>query len=154
MTDTFYAVWFYAVWFRVNIFIGVRWNARYIYSSDSACFETLSVNFPLSVLFKFRIFSVFISSSELILCHGCSLFVFPNNLWFWMNISFFFFFYSTPYFAMTSLSEKALFFWDWRWLTTALVFLISFHVMRFYRKVSKYPKGPFPLPVVGNLLSK
>ncbi|CAN8029408.1 unnamed protein product, partial [Ixodes persulcatus] len=34
-----------------------------------------------------------------------------------------------------------------------LVFLISFHVVRFYRKVSKYPKGPFPLPVVGNLLS-
>ncbi|CAN8011941.1 unnamed protein product [Ixodes pacificus] len=54
---------------------------------------------------------------------------------------------------MSSLSEKALFFWDWRWLTTGLVFLLSYHVVRFYRKASKYPKGPFPLPVVGNILS-
>ncbi|KAG0414875.1 hypothetical protein HPB47_007952 [Ixodes persulcatus] len=53
---------------------------------------------------------------------------------------------------MSWLSEMA-FFWDWRWLTTGLVFLLSFHVVRFYRKVSKYPKGPFPLPVVGNILS-
>ncbi|XP_040071849.1 cytochrome P450 1A1 [Ixodes scapularis] len=53
---------------------------------------------------------------------------------------------------MSFLSEKALFFWDWRWLTTALVFLLSYLVVRFYHKVSKYPKGPFPLPVVGNLL--
>uniref|UniRef100_A0A1S4M0Y8 Cytochrome P450, putative n=1 Tax=Ixodes scapularis TaxID=6945 RepID=A0A1S4M0Y8_IXOSC len=34
-----------------------------------------------------------------------------------------------------------------------MVFLLSFHLVRFYRKVSKYPKGPFPLPLVGNLLS-
>ncbi|CAN8011946.1 unnamed protein product, partial [Ixodes pacificus] len=54
---------------------------------------------------------------------------------------------------MSFLSEKAQFFWDWRWLTTALVFLLSVHVVRFYRKVSKFPKGPFPLPLVGNLLS-
>uniref|UniRef100_A0A6B0UID9 Putative cytochrome n=1 Tax=Ixodes ricinus TaxID=34613 RepID=A0A6B0UID9_IXORI len=54
---------------------------------------------------------------------------------------------------MTSLPEKVMFFGDWRWLTTALVFLMSFHVVRFYRKVSKYPKGPFPLPVAGNLLT-
>ncbi|CAN7939638.1 unnamed protein product [Ixodes hexagonus] len=54
---------------------------------------------------------------------------------------------------MSSMSEKALFFWDWRWLTTALVFLLSYHVVRFYRKVSRYPKGPFPLPLIGNLLS-
>ncbi|EEC15752.1 cytochrome P-450 IIC4, putative, partial [Ixodes scapularis] len=39
------------------------------------------------------------------------------------------------------------------WLTTALVFLLSYVVVRFYRKVSKYPKGPLPFPVVGNLLA-
>lgn len=54
---------------------------------------------------------------------------------------------------MISLSEKVLLFWDWRWLTTAIVFLLSYHVFRFYRKVSKYPRGPVPLPFVGNLLS-
>ncbi|CAN7982314.1 unnamed protein product, partial [Ixodes hexagonus] len=54
---------------------------------------------------------------------------------------------------MGFLSEKALFFCDWRWLTTALVFLLSYVVVRFYHKVWKYPKGPFPLPVVGNLLA-
>ncbi|CAN7989055.1 unnamed protein product [Ixodes hexagonus] len=54
---------------------------------------------------------------------------------------------------MGFLSEKALLFWDWRWLTTALVFLLSYVVVRFYHKVSKYPKGPFPLPVLGNLLA-
>ncbi|CAN7984476.1 unnamed protein product [Ixodes hexagonus] len=54
---------------------------------------------------------------------------------------------------MSFLSEKALFLCDWRWLTTALVFLLSYVVVRFYHKVSKYPKGPFPLPVVGNLLA-
>ncbi|CAN8029634.1 unnamed protein product, partial [Ixodes persulcatus] len=55
--------------------------------------------------------------------------------------------------TMISLSEKVLLFWDWRWLTTAIVFLLSYHVFRFYRKVSKYPRGPVPLPFVGNLLS-
>ncbi|CAN7984478.1 unnamed protein product [Ixodes hexagonus] len=54
---------------------------------------------------------------------------------------------------MSFLSEKALFLCDWRWLTTALVLLLSYVVVRFYHKVSKYPKGPFPLPVVGNLLA-
>ncbi|CAN7991477.1 unnamed protein product [Ixodes hexagonus] len=54
---------------------------------------------------------------------------------------------------MSLLSENALFLWDWRWLTTALVFLLSYHVVRFYRKVFQHPKGPFPLPLVGNLLS-
>lgn len=43
--------------------------------------------------------------------------------------------------------------WDWRLLTTTLVFLATYYVVRFYHKVSKYPKGPFPLPVVGNLLT-
>ncbi|KAG0443136.1 hypothetical protein HPB47_015247 [Ixodes persulcatus] len=51
------------------------------------------------------------------------------------------------------MSEKVLLFCDWRWLTTALVFLLSYVVVRFYHKVSKYPKGPFPLPIVGNLLT-
>lgn len=50
--------------------------------------------------------------------------------------------------------EKAQFSWDWRWLTTASVFLLFFYVIRFYRKVSKYPEGPFPLPLVGNILSE
>ncbi|XP_037563419.1 cytochrome P450 2B15-like isoform X2 [Dermacentor silvarum] len=43
--------------------------------------------------------------------------------------------------------------WDWRWITTALVFAVSYFVGRFYHRVSKYPRGPFPLPLVGNLLS-
>ncbi|KAK8766915.1 hypothetical protein V5799_006309 [Amblyomma americanum] len=43
--------------------------------------------------------------------------------------------------------------WNWRWLTTALVFGLTYLVGRFYQKVSKYPKGPFPLPIVGNLLA-
>lgn len=43
--------------------------------------------------------------------------------------------------------------WDWRMVTTTLVFLATYYVVRFYHKVSQYPKGPFPLPVVGNLLT-
>ncbi|KAH7966546.1 hypothetical protein HPB49_017434 [Dermacentor silvarum] len=34
---------------------------------------------------------------------------------------------------------------DWRWITTALVFVVTYLVGRFYHRVSKYPKGPFPL---------
>ncbi|KAL1429919.1 hypothetical protein MTO96_015419 [Rhipicephalus appendiculatus] len=41
---------------------------------------------------------------------------------------------------------------DWRWITTALVFVVTYLLGRFYYRVSKYPKGPFPLPLVGNLL--
>ncbi|KAG0443138.1 hypothetical protein HPB47_015249 [Ixodes persulcatus] len=55
--------------------------------------------------------------------------------------------------TMSFMPEKVLLFWDWRWLTTALVFLLSYVVVRFYHKVFKYPKGPFPLPIVGNLLT-
>ncbi|XP_065297750.2 cytochrome P450 2B4-like isoform X2 [Dermacentor albipictus] len=43
--------------------------------------------------------------------------------------------------------------WDWRWITTALVVAVCYFVGRFYYRVSKYPRGPFPLPLVGNLLS-
>ncbi|XP_077514223.1 cytochrome P450 1A1-like [Amblyomma americanum] len=42
---------------------------------------------------------------------------------------------------------------DYRWITTALVFGLSYLVGRFYQRVSKYPEGPFPLPLVGNLLT-
>lgn len=42
---------------------------------------------------------------------------------------------------------------DWRWITTVVVFALSYFLGRFYHRVSKYPKGPFPLPLVGNLLS-
>lgn len=54
---------------------------------------------------------------------------------------------------MTYVSEKAASFWDWSWLTTTLVFLLSYFVARFYHKVSKYPKGPLPLPIVGNIVA-
>lgn len=43
--------------------------------------------------------------------------------------------------------------WDWRWVTTAVVFALTYLVGRFYHRVSKYPRGPFPLPLVGNLLA-
>ncbi|KAH7962407.1 hypothetical protein HPB52_015958 [Rhipicephalus sanguineus] len=43
--------------------------------------------------------------------------------------------------------------WDWRWITTVLVFVMSYLLGRFYHRVSKYPRGPFPLPLVGNLLA-
>lgn len=42
---------------------------------------------------------------------------------------------------------------DWRWITTVLVFALSYLLGRFYHRVSKYPRGPFPLPLVGNLLA-
>ncbi|XP_049270138.1 steroid 17-alpha-hydroxylase/17,20 lyase-like [Rhipicephalus sanguineus] len=42
---------------------------------------------------------------------------------------------------------------DWRGITTALVFVVTYLLSRFYSHVSKYPKGPFPLPLVGNLLA-
>ncbi|KAL1429916.1 hypothetical protein MTO96_015416 [Rhipicephalus appendiculatus] len=41
---------------------------------------------------------------------------------------------------------------DWRCITTALVFAATYLVGRFYHRVSKYPKGPLPLPLFGNLL--
>ncbi|KAL1420985.1 hypothetical protein MTO96_004343 [Rhipicephalus appendiculatus] len=54
---------------------------------------------------------------------------------------------------MSLLLENLVFnVWDWRWITTVLVFALSYLLGRFYQRVSKYPKGPFPLPLVGNLL--
>ncbi|KAK8761750.1 hypothetical protein V5799_026981 [Amblyomma americanum] len=56
--------------------------------------------------------------------------------------------------AMSVLLEKLIsFLGDWRWISTALVFAVTYFVGRFYHKVSKYPKGHFPLPLVGNLLT-
>ncbi|KAL3184381.1 hypothetical protein MRX96_000770 [Rhipicephalus microplus] len=54
---------------------------------------------------------------------------------------------------MSALIEMLAWFWDWRWITTALVFILSYFVGHFYHRVSKYPRGPFPFPLVGNLLS-
>lgn len=54
---------------------------------------------------------------------------------------------------MAVILENALFLLDWRWLTTGLVFIIWYFLAQFYRKVSMYPKGPFPLPILGNLLT-
>ncbi|XP_054932890.1 cytochrome P450 1A1-like [Dermacentor andersoni] len=42
---------------------------------------------------------------------------------------------------------------DWRWIGIALVFAFTCLVSHFYDRVSRYPKGPFPVPVFGNLLA-
>lgn len=42
---------------------------------------------------------------------------------------------------------------DWRWITTTIVFAVTYLLGRFYYHVSKYPKGPVPFPLVGNLLA-
>ncbi|XP_076357875.1 cytochrome P450 1A1-like [Tachypleus tridentatus] len=42
---------------------------------------------------------------------------------------------------------------DVGWLPTALVGLLTFIVIRHFVKRMKYPPGPFPLPIVGNLLA-
>ncbi|KAH7966547.1 hypothetical protein HPB49_017435 [Dermacentor silvarum] len=42
---------------------------------------------------------------------------------------------------------------DWRWIAIALVFAFTCLVSHFYDRVSKYPRGPFPVPVFGNLLA-
>ncbi|XP_076356882.1 cytochrome P450 1A1-like [Tachypleus tridentatus] len=42
---------------------------------------------------------------------------------------------------------------DMGWLPTALVGLLTFIVIRHFVKRMKYPPGPFPLPIVGNLLA-
>ncbi|KAH9369674.1 hypothetical protein HPB48_007641 [Haemaphysalis longicornis] len=60
----------------------------------------------------------------------------------------------SPAVAMSPLREVHALLLDWRVLSTALVFVLTYFVGRFYHKVSKYPKGPFPYPVVGNLLSE
>ncbi|KAH6940401.1 hypothetical protein HPB50_027551 [Hyalomma asiaticum] len=42
---------------------------------------------------------------------------------------------------------------DWRWITTALVFFVTCLTSRFYQQVSRYPRGPIPVPVFGNLIA-
>ncbi|XP_075559950.1 cytochrome P450 1A3-like [Dermacentor variabilis] len=42
---------------------------------------------------------------------------------------------------------------DWRWITIALVLAFTCFVTHFYDRVSRYPRGPFPVPVFGNLLA-
>lgn len=42
---------------------------------------------------------------------------------------------------------------DWQWITTALVFVVTWFVSHFYQRVFRYPRGPFPVPLLGNLLA-
>ena len=40
------------------------------------------------------------------------------------------------------------------WVITIIIGLITVYLVRFYLRVLALPKGPFPLPVLGNVLSK
>ena len=40
------------------------------------------------------------------------------------------------------------------WVISASIGLITFYFAKFYYKVKQYPTGPFPLPIVGNILSE
>ncbi|XP_075536590.1 cytochrome P450 1A1-like isoform X2 [Dermacentor variabilis] len=42
---------------------------------------------------------------------------------------------------------------DLQWIAIALVFAFTCLVWHFYDRVSRYPRGPFPVPVFGNLLA-
>ncbi|KAK8784795.1 hypothetical protein V5799_008840 [Amblyomma americanum] len=56
--------------------------------------------------------------------------------------------------TMEADSDSILMSWDWRCvvsLVAAAAFLVR--VAFFYHKVAKYPRGPFPLPFLGNLLT-
>jgi hypothetical protein len=50
---------------------------------------------------------------------------------------------------ITSISEDPK-----SWIISASIGLVTFYIARFYYSVSQYPSGPFPLPVLGNILSK
>jgi hypothetical protein len=38
------------------------------------------------------------------------------------------------------------------WLVTIAIALIVYYLIEYVRKIQSYPRGPFPLPIVGNLL--
>jgi hypothetical protein len=40
------------------------------------------------------------------------------------------------------------------YVITVLIGLITYFLLKFYVKVASYPSGPFPWPVIGNILSK
>ena len=40
------------------------------------------------------------------------------------------------------------------WIYSVIIGGITFYIVKFYYKVKQYPSGPFPLPLVGNFLSK
>lgn len=55
---------------------------------------------------------------------------------------------------MGTVSWNTLVSWDWRFMVTLVsVAILLVRVAFFYQKVAKYPRGPFPLPFLGNLLT-
>jgi hypothetical protein len=40
------------------------------------------------------------------------------------------------------------------WIVSLLIGLVTLYLVRFYKKVFTLPKGPFPIPIFGNVLSE